>query len=96
MPCMAGMREDIFERIDKWLENMNENNILWLSGIPGVGKSSIASSMGSRLRECKRLGASFFFTRTDVSLSDPAALWRTVAHDLAQVILRLPIFWSKP
>ena len=30
------------------------------------------------------LGSSFFFKRGDIALSDPAALWRTVAFDLAQ------------
>ena len=31
-----------------------------------------------------RFGASFFFDRGNVSLSDPTALWRTVAFDLAR------------
>jgi len=31
-----------------------------------------------------RLGSSFAFKRGDISLSNPAALWCTVAHDLAR------------
>jgi hypothetical protein len=30
------------------------------------------------------LGSSFFFKRGDIALGDPAALWRTVAFNLAQ------------
>jgi hypothetical protein len=39
----------------------------------------------SELAEMGRLGSSFFFKRGDAALSDPAAVWRTVAFDLAQV-----------
>jgi hypothetical protein len=60
------------------------SNILWISGSPGAGKSAIASSLVSSLTQRGRLGSSFFFKRGDAVLSDPAALWRTVASDLAQ------------
>jgi hypothetical protein len=60
-------------------------NIAWIDGSPGVGKSSIASSLVSILTEQRQLGSFFFFKRGDAILGDPAALWRTVAYDLAQV-----------
>jgi NACHT domain len=83
--CMDGTREYIFEEIDKWLDNVNEPNILWLSGGPGAGKSTIASSMVSKLKVKRgRLCSFFFFRREDVELSDPAVVWRTVAYDLTQ------------
>jgi hypothetical protein len=74
----------VFRRIDSWLDDFNAHNILWISGSPGVGKSTIMSSLESRLRTIGRFGAGFFFDRGDVSLSDPTALWRTVAFDLAR------------
>jgi NACHT domain len=80
--CMDGTREYIFQEIDDWLDDASEPNILWLSGSPGAGKSAVASSMVSRLAARRRLGSNFFFRRGDVALSDPAALWRTVAYDL--------------
>ena len=84
MGCMDGTREGVFGRIDTWLEDLRGPNVLWISGTPGVGKSAIMSTLESRLRMAGRFGASFFFDRSDASFSDPAALWRTVAYDLAQ------------
>ncbi|KIM74988.1 hypothetical protein PILCRDRAFT_79445 [Piloderma croceum F 1598] len=83
-PCMKGTREEIFEEINQWLIDIDAPNILWLSGSPGAGKSTIASSLVSKLTERCQLGSHFFFKRGDVALSDPASVWRTVASDLAQ------------
>jgi predicted ATP-dependent serine protease len=88
-PCMDGTREYIFEEIDKWLGDVNEPNILWLRGGPGAGKSTIASSMVSKLTERGRSVSYFFFRRGDVALSDPAIVWRTVAYDLTLNFPRL-------
>jgi NACHT domain len=84
MPCMKGTREGVFQRIDSWLDDFDVHNILLISGCPGVGKSAIMSSLESRLRTIGRCSASFFFDRGDASLSDPTALWRTIASDLAR------------
>jgi hypothetical protein len=84
-PCMQGTRQWIIDHIHTWLDDSQAPNILWLGGSPGAGKSTIASTLVSQLAEMGRLGSSFFFKRGDVALSDPAAVWRTVAFDLAQV-----------
>jgi hypothetical protein len=42
------------------------------------------STLVSNLAERRRLGSFFFFKRGDAKLSDPTALWRTVAFDLAK------------
>jgi hypothetical protein len=81
---MEGTREGVFRRVDNWLDDFDAHNILWICGSPGVGKSAIMTSLESRLRMIGRFSASFFFDRSDASLSDPAALWRTVASDLAR------------
>jgi hypothetical protein len=83
-PCMKGTREHIFKEIDLWLDDIDAPNVLWMSGSPGAGKSTIASSLVSRLTEKGVLGSSFFFNRGDLTLGDPAAVWRTVACDLAR------------
>ena len=82
--CLEGTRKDIFRKLDGWLDDVEASNVLWVIGGPGAGKSAIASSLVSKLIERGRLGSSFFFRRGDVMLSDPAGLWRTVAHDMAQ------------
>ncbi|KIM92382.1 hypothetical protein PILCRDRAFT_121422 [Piloderma croceum F 1598] len=59
-------------------------NILWIKGSPGSGKSTIASSLVSRLMKSGRLCSHFAFKRGDIMLNDPATVWRTVAHDLSR------------
>src|ERR1700722_3003860 len=83
-PCMEGTRQWLVDSIHRWLDDQQAPNILWLSGSPGSGKSTIASTLVSDLSEMGLLGSSFFFKRGDIARSDPAALWRTVAFDLAQ------------
>jgi hypothetical protein len=55
-----------------------------MRGSPGSGKSTIVSSLVSRFTERGQLGANFAFKRGDITLSDPTAVWCTVAHDLAR------------
>ena len=83
-PCTARTREWIVERIHSWLGDQQAPNIFWLSGSPGAGKSTIASTMVSDLEGMGILGSAFFCKCSDVALSDPTAFWRTVAFDLAQ------------
>jgi hypothetical protein len=80
--CLEGTRHDIFKKIDHWMDDVDAPNVLWIG--PGAGKSAIASSLVSKLTVRGRLGSSFFFRRGDFTLSNPGALWRTVAYDLSQ------------
>jgi hypothetical protein len=82
--CLNGTREDIFSRIDEWMNDIDAPNILWLRGHPGAGKSAIASSLVERLLESKRLGASFFFQRDNATITTSNALWRMVAFELSR------------
>ena len=82
--CMEGTREEVLEKIKKWLDDdTTTKNMLWIQGSPGSGKSAIASSLTSHLQAQGRLGAWFFFRRGDSALSDPVSMWRTIAAQLA-------------
>ena len=83
-PCIAGTREWIFEQIRSWLQDWEAPNVLLLSGSPGAGKSTIASTLASQLQAEGRLGSAFFFKRENATLSDPTTIWRTIAFDLAR------------
>ena len=83
-PCEPGTRQDIFEIVDRWLEDPSGPNILWIRGSPGSGKSTIASSLVSAFTKRGQLGASFAFKRENIHLSDPTRVWRTIAYDLAR------------
>ena len=82
--CMDGTREDILGEIHGWLSDNGAPNILWLSGSPGAGKTAIAATLVSNLREEQRLGSFFSSKRGDADRGDPASLWRTVAYDLTR------------
>jgi hypothetical protein len=82
--CADGTRQDIFSKIDEWLNDFNAPNILWISGHPGAGKSAIASSLVERLFSSRRLGASFFFQRDNAATTTCHALWRMVAFELSR------------
>jgi hypothetical protein len=75
--CMDGTREDILKTVDDWIADLDApQNILWLQGHPGVGKSTVASSVVDRLRARKRLGSYFFFQREKVTAQTIMALGR--------------------
>ncbi|KAF9056729.1 WD40-repeat-containing domain protein [Rhodocollybia butyracea] len=83
--CLPGTREEIRGLITNWLitppDDSNPGNILWLSGVAGAGKSTIATSISQYFRELGRLGAFLFFTRNK---SDPADVIRTIAFHLGR------------
>ncbi|KAF9056907.1 WD40-repeat-containing domain protein, partial [Rhodocollybia butyracea] len=85
--CLPGTRQELRDLITNWLitpldvNAVNSGNILWLSGVAGEGKSTIATSISEYFRELGRLGAFLFFTRNK---SDPSYVIRTIAFQLAR------------
>ena len=78
--CMPGTREDVLTLIKSWLDDLNGPNIFWLSGSPGSGKTTIASSVVADF-DC--FSGQFFFHRDEAELRDPDNLWRHIALDLS-------------
>jgi len=83
--CLPNTRLDLIGYIHDWASTPNpEQNIFWLHGFPGAGKSTVATSVANLFREQRRLGAFVFFTRSAEARSDPALLIRTVAYQLGE------------
>ncbi|KIJ97428.1 hypothetical protein K443DRAFT_105698 [Laccaria amethystina LaAM-08-1] len=78
--CMPGTREDVLTCIKTWLDDLNKPNIFWLSGSPGSGKTTIASTVVADF-DC--FSGQFFFCRDEAELWDPDNLWRRIALDLS-------------
>lgn len=57
-----------------------EQNIVWLSGVAGCGKSTISNTVAKCLTDIMRLGAYLFFER---GKSEPSTVIRTIAFKLA-------------
>jgi len=82
---MPGTHTDILDGILAWIHGEeSEQNILWLCGSPGAGKTAIASSVVSELNKAGAPRASFFCKRDSTALCDPSAIFRSFAFDLAE------------
>lgn len=79
---MADTRVEILQQLQEWSSNP-QKPILWLSGMAGTGKSTIARTMAEKLYTQKNLAGSFFFSRGVGSLSKAANFVTTLAHQLA-------------
>jgi NACHT domain len=84
--CLEGTRVAILKEILAWSESKNGEKppVYWLSGLAGIGKSTIAKTVAERAQEKAMLGASFFFSRSDRPLRDPGLGIPTLAFQLAQ------------
>jgi len=80
--CLKGTRKNILNEIYAWAGDSSQENILWLSGSPGAGKSAIASTVVSHLAKHQPTVA-FCFERGHAILGDPAVIWRSIAYGLA-------------
>jgi hypothetical protein len=90
--CLPGTRQDILKFITDWLTTPSENqNVLWLHGLAGYGKSTISTTIAEYFRDLGRLGAFIFFDRNDPTHSDPNAVIRTLAYRLASFDTRIKL-----
>jgi NACHT domain len=81
---MRDTRKEVLQEIHEWASNPScEERILWLHGIPGSGKTSVATSLCDMLHSSKNLGASFFCRRDDPIRSKPGNILCTLIHYLA-------------
>ncbi|KAK7676711.1 hypothetical protein QCA50_020343 [Cerrena zonata] len=89
--CLHGTREGVLQRIMDWVENVDDDgqNILWLHGLAGSGKSTIANTIARHTHEIGRRGAFLFFERNK---TDRDAVVRTMAVQLADAD---PFLWSR-
>jgi hypothetical protein len=63
--------------------------VYWLKGLAGTGKTTIASSVAKLAEQQGLLGATFFFSRTDIARRNPLAVVPTLAYTLAKGYLEL-------
>ena len=62
--CMENTRVSVLTKLFLWAQDNRATPILWLTGMAGTGKTSIASSFCYRLDQEADLGGSFFCFRT--------------------------------
>ena len=85
-PCTAGTRVDIIEQIMEWVnENANKTPpIYWLTGLAGLGKTTIAYTI-CKLLEDASLPFVSFFCSLQLDSKNPKLLVTTLCRDLAEL-----------
>jgi len=83
--CFEGKRLTVRKEISDWIENTGSDSprTFWLSGLAGIGKSTIAQTVAAKADADGQLGASFFFSRNADSLKNPSLLFPTLAFQLS-------------
>ena len=81
--CLPCTRQDILSHIIDWANNVSDTrNVLWVHGLAGSGKSTIATTVASHFRNLGYLGAFLFFDRSFPERSRPSKVIRTLAYKL--------------
>jgi len=81
--CLLGTRESILRDLVLWAKNPQGQNVFWLNGLAGTGKSTIAQSFSEAAAEERFLGASFFCSRDYLDQRELKNIFPTLAYQLA-------------
>ena len=90
--CHPATRIDVLRQIHDWAQQPYSKSIFWLSGMAGVGKSTISWTFAQWLTGQVRpgvvnLGASFFFKRGEGDRGNASRFFPTITRDL---VLNVP------
>ncbi|KAF9072861.1 hypothetical protein BDP27DRAFT_1163777, partial [Rhodocollybia butyracea] len=82
--CLDGTRVTVLDDIKIWFETGKEQ-VFWLNGAAGMGKTTIALSMAHRLSlsNQRSLMATFFCSRDSVDRKNSGLIFPTLACQLA-------------
>jgi len=81
--CLPGTRSQILDELSTWVNDQHACRALFLIGVAGAGKSSIAHSLGLRFESLHRLGCFFAFHRDFQADRNPQSVLSTIAYELA-------------
>ncbi|KZP15997.1 hypothetical protein FIBSPDRAFT_794912, partial [Athelia psychrophila] len=82
--CLPGTRQDRQKEIIEWLMTPSDQNVLWLHGGAGLGKSTLSTTIAEYFRGLQRRGAFLFFDRNTPIESSPSRVICTLAYQLAE------------
>ena len=81
--CLPGTRESVLKNIMLWAKNPWDQNVFWLNGLAGTGKSTIAQSFSEMAASEGFLGASFFCSRDYLDRKELKNIFPTLAYQLS-------------
>src|SRR6266567_2887019 len=80
--CFQLTREALKSDIQTWITTRPESQIYVLSGLAGIGKSTVAFTVADKAKKDGNLAASFFFSRDEAELNNAERFITTVAYQL--------------
>ncbi|KIL56963.1 hypothetical protein M378DRAFT_423551 [Amanita muscaria Koide BX008] len=82
--CFEGTRVALLREMADWATDPDESKMYVLSGLAGIGKSTVAYTIASRAANptLNLLGASFFFSRDEADRNNAKKLFTTIAYQL--------------
>ncbi|TFK74134.1 hypothetical protein BDN72DRAFT_955986 [Pluteus cervinus] len=85
--CHRGTRKIPLSTISTWIsDTRTPERLLWLTGLPGTGKSTIVNTVAARCEKSQQLGATFCFSKTTHDCDHITKFATTVAHQLAAAV----------
>jgi hypothetical protein len=83
--CLAGTRQKLLADLFAWFDDVDPSRerVLWLNGLAGTGKTTVARTIATRAHKQGRLAAAFFFSRNIAVTRSSSAILPTVAYQLA-------------
>ncbi|KIL55588.1 hypothetical protein M378DRAFT_173515, partial [Amanita muscaria Koide BX008] len=81
-PCFEGTRVALLREMAEWVTGLDESRMYVLSGLAGIGKSTVAYTIASRAANLNLLAASFFFSRDESDRKNAKKFFTTIAYQL--------------
>ena len=83
--CHEGTRKGLLDEIELWARTPSDTkNCWWITGKPGVGKSTIGAKVAEIFEDDKSLYAQYFVTRNIAVTTDSDNIFPTMAEQLAK------------
>ncbi|KAG2068204.1 hypothetical protein BDR04DRAFT_1103717 [Suillus decipiens] len=89
--CLQGTRVDLLKYIYGFLDNTENNQLIWLHGTAGIGKSAVAFTVAENMKGQKvteetdvemRLAGTFFFSRKHTERCTAGYFFATLVYQL--------------
>lgn len=84
--CLPNTRVEVLREIEAWADELDDRHIYWLSGLAGMGKSTIARTLAKTFDAKGILGGTFFCSRGGGDAGRARRLMTTLASQMARMI----------
>ncbi|CAE6450329.1 unnamed protein product [Rhizoctonia solani] len=85
--CTPDTRVRVLDKVLHWAHGGGDENIYWLNGMAGTGKTTIAYSLCDKLNTERKLAASFFCSRLREDCRTVKRIIPSIAYQLARFSL---------